>query len=70
MNEIQELKKQLDRIENCLTGDPAMGQLGLVSRTNNHAKRIAALERYGVYLAGGGAVIGLLWTVWSQWPRK
>ncbi len=69
-NELQDLKEQLDRIERALVGDDEYGQFGIVKTINEHDKRISALERVGLYLAGGGAVIGLIWTVWSQWPRR
>lgn len=69
-DETRNLQDQLDRIERCLTGDSNYGQPGLVERVNDHQKRISILERIGVYVAGGGAVIGGLWAIWTQWPRK
>lgn len=72
MNEenFEQLKKQMDRIERCLIGDENMGQQGLVATTRQHDRRISALERAGLYVGGAAAMVGLLWTVWTQWPRK
>lgn len=67
---LKKIERSVERIEQCVIGDPEIGQLGLVSRTNNHAKRIAALERVGVYIAGAGGLLALIWSVWTQWPRK
>jgi histidinol dehydrogenase len=64
-----EIKEQLNRIERCLTGDPAMGQTGLVAQVADQGRRITALERVGIYVAGGGGVLGVLWAIWTQWPR-
>jgi hypothetical protein len=45
-DELLEFKKQLDRIERCLVGDPAMGQVGLVTAVRSHGGRIGKLERW------------------------
>lgn len=72
MNEeaLEQLNKKMDRIERCLVGDENMGQQGLVAQTRHHERRISALERGAVYMGGAIAMVGLLWTVWTQWPRK
>lgn len=46
MNELKDLKDQLNRIERCLVGDPAMGQTGLVPGYRVHGARISKLERW------------------------
>ena len=68
------MEKALERIESCVVGDPEIGQLGLVARTNNHASRLKKLERvvftYGASIAGGSAVVGLIYKVAVDWwPR-
>jgi len=66
---MREFKEQLNRIERCLIGDEGMGQVGLVKEHRSHAERLDRIERAGIYLAGGGGILALLWTIWSQWPR-
>lgn len=72
--ETQDIKEQLNRIERCLVGDPEMGQLGLVARTNNHAGRIKRLEmwvfRIGVAAAVSAGVVGLIYKVATDWWPK
>lgn len=55
----REFKEQLNRIERCLVGDAAMGQVGLVAHVNNHESRIKLIERAGIYAAGaiGGLIV-------------
>lgn len=54
----QEFKAQLNRIERCLAGDTAMGQVGLVAQINSHEARLSRIERLALYAAGAsGAVV-------------
>lgn len=69
MSNDQEIREQLNRIERCLTGDE-YGQPGLVERVNEQGGRISKIEQAGKYVSGACALIALLWTVWTQWPRK
>lgn len=73
--EKQELKAQLNRIERCLTGDSDMGQLGLVSRVDNHDGRLKRIERWvfqvvtsAALMTGLCVIIYKVMTDW--WPHK
>jgi hypothetical protein len=70
MSNDPEIREQLNRIERCLTGDEKMGQRGLVARVNDHTTRIGRIEKAGIYLAGVGGTLGLLWKIWSEWPHR
>lgn len=61
--ENQEIRDQLNRIERCLVGDPAMGHKGLVHGHANHERRILKLERAMVYGAGAGFTLYALYSV-------
>lgn len=72
---LREFKAQLNRIERCLTGDPEMGQRGLVARVDNHGDRIKTLERWRFYygaVAGGalGVIVLIYKLVTDWWPRR
>ncbi len=69
----EDLKKQLDRLETCLVGDPNMGHRGLVYSRDNHETRITALERIvtkAIGIAAAAVVIGgLIKFLWEIFKR-
>lgn len=69
--EIRKIQEALERIERGMFGEAKTGHLGLVTRMNNHAKRIGALERLRIYYVaaavGAGGSIGLLYKVATDW---
>lgn len=59
------------RIERCIAGDEKMGQLGIISRINNHAKRIARLERWGLIIFGAYGMAMAFYRLYVDlWPHR
>lgn len=72
---LEKMQQTLARIEGAVLGDEAAGHLGLVSRMNNHAKRIKKLElwvyRVGATALGVVSVITVAYKLLTDlWPRK
>lgn len=71
LREIRETKAVVKRMEVCLSGDEKMGHLGLVARTNNHAKRISRMERWSLMLVGATGALSLIYRAFLDlWPHK
>lgn len=70
MSDDPDIREQLNRIERCLVGDEKMGQRGLVTEMKSHETRITRIEKAGIYLIGAGGMLGLIWRIWSEWPRR
>lgn len=68
--QLTSMQRTLERIEHCVIGDPAAGQIGLVARVNDHAKRLKRLERYCLYLVSAGAVLVGMYRVLTDWFPK
>jgi len=61
-----DLVASVKRIENALVGDKTLGHQGLVYQVSDHDRRIGALERGALWLAGAAGAISLLWVVGTQ----
>ena len=42
----------------------------LIDRLDSHSKRLGALERWRSWLAGGLAMLGLLWAALWSWAKR
>ena len=61
-----EIISMTKRIERAVLGEVETGQEGLVSKAKSNSARIDRIERVGVSVAGGGAVIVVLWEVLTK----
>ena len=68
-DQFQELQDSVRRIESGLFGDEKLGHVGIVGTQQDHGKRLGRLERGVVYVSGAAFMVGVIWTVWTQWPR-
>jgi hypothetical protein len=68
---LKKIEESIQRIERGLFGDEELGQLGLVSRTNNHAGRIKRLERLAWAITVAMTLGGMAYKVAVDWwPKK
>jgi hypothetical protein len=68
--QLAKMQRSLERIEHCVIGDPAAGQVGLVARTNDHSARIKRLERFGAYAIGAWFLLVAGYRVLIDWVAR
>lgn len=68
---LKAIEDSILRVERCIAGDDRMGQLGLISRLNNHARRIARIERWGLIVFGAYGMAAAFYRIYVDlWPHK
>jgi hypothetical protein len=68
-NDLFEVKMAVRRIERGLFGDEAMGDEGIAKTVKDHSTRIGSLEKWRTWIAGGVAVVGVMWAVFSEFHK-
>jgi hypothetical protein len=60
------IDKDLQRLNNAVTGDRAFGQIGIIQRIDEHEKSISEFKTLKNKIIGASVVIGVVWTgVWT-----
>ena len=65
-NQSTEIMDSVRKIERAVLGEIETGQEGLVAKAKSNTARIDRIERVGVSVAGGGAVIVVLWEIMTK----
>lgn len=60
---VEAIDKTTTKLNTTIVGDPAYGQVGLVTQVNEHAKYIEDDKSFKSKVVGGGLVLGVVWTV-------
>lgn len=69
-DQFTKLQSAVERIERGLFGDHDLKLPGIAGTQQDHERRLKRIERTVVYLTGAAGCAVLVWTIWSQWPRK
>jgi|1048.fasta_scaffold16169_4 hypothetical protein len=65
-NKLNTIDKDLQRLNNAVTGDRAFGQIGIIQRIDEHEKSISEFKTLKNKIIGASVVIGVVWTgVWT-----
>jgi len=65
-NKLNAIDKDLQRLNNAVTGDRAFGQIGIIQRIDDHEKSISEFKTLKNKIIGASVVVGVVWTgVWT-----